>query len=163
MELTQARLKEILRYSRKTGQFTWRVKRGRSASGTVAGTTRRDGYVAISVDGALYLAHRLAWLYCYGALPVRSLDHKNRVRDDNRISNLREVTPQQNLENTTRANRRNKTGLRGVTFDPRDGRYYARIFSDGVQHSLGGYSTAEEAHAAYLQSKQRLHAGFIRS
>jgi hypothetical protein len=54
------------------------------------------GYVQIKISGKLYHAHRLAWLYVYGYMPEKEIDHINRIRDDNRIANLREATSQLN-------------------------------------------------------------------
>lgn len=60
------RLCELLHYCPETGIFTWKVTRkGLAKAGTVAGSTNGRGYRQISVDGKLYLAHRLAWFYCF--------------------------------------------------------------------------------------------------
>lgn len=47
----------------------------------------------------MYLAHRLAFLYMTGAFPTNQVDHINRVRNDNRFINLREVLPSDNSKN----------------------------------------------------------------
>lgn len=94
--LTAARLRELLRYDANTGLFTW-------ISGPKAGqqVTKKGqaGYVRIYFDGKLFLAHRLAWLYVTGEHPRQHIDHINRVRDDNRIVNLRDVSTQENSKN----------------------------------------------------------------
>jgi hypothetical protein len=41
------------------------------------------------------------------------------------------------------------TGFKGVQFDKRKSRYYARITAYGKTYGLGGYSTAEAAARAY--------------
>ena len=156
-ELTQARLKEVLEYSSDTGYFTWLVTRGPKApAGTRAGTPHARGYVALMVDQKLYLAHRLAWLYVTGAWPVHTIDHINGARDDNRLANLRDVTLQSNLHNQSTPYKSNKTGLRGVSFEPRSNKWYARIRVNKKSVMLGYFATAEEAHAAYTSAK-RLH------
>ena len=92
------RLRELLSYDAKTGIFYWKVgRRGTVRKGDVAGTRNKDGYVCIFVDRKNYLAHRLAWLYMYGEEPPAILDHKNGIKDDNRISNLREATNSLNI------------------------------------------------------------------
>jgi hypothetical protein len=47
----------------------------------------------------IYYAHRLAWLWWFGEWPEGGLDHINRIRNDNRIDNLREATRSENQRN----------------------------------------------------------------
>ncbi len=109
-ELTQKRLKELLHYSPDTGVFTWLVTRGRyTKTGSVAGGWNGTGYRIISIDGKRYLAHRLAFMYIKGSFPKDQTDHINKVRHDNKWSNLRESTQRQNHEN-----RRNNNKFIGV-------------------------------------------------
>src|SRR5690606_34614864 len=95
--LTQQRLKELLYYDPETGIFTRLVGRSgpRARAGDVAGSDNGKGYIRIYVDGRPYKAHRLAWFYMHGEWP-EEIDHRNGERADNRLSNLRPVTRQQN-------------------------------------------------------------------
>lgn len=62
--LTYRRLCDLLNYDRRTGVFTWRLRRGRTAkAGDEAGTIDKNGHVMIGIDGDMYPAGRLAWLY----------------------------------------------------------------------------------------------------
>ena len=71
--LTQARLKELLRYEPETGAFYWLVaKSSRAQIGDRAGGLRSDGYWYIRIDGKNYVGHRLAWLYTYGHFRISS-------------------------------------------------------------------------------------------
>src|SRR5690606_24034484 len=90
----------VLRYSRKSGAFSWRVPTtNRIAAGSAAGTVMNAGYVHIQVDGVLYLAHRLAWRMVTGDDPgPAQIDHKNRNRTDNRWVNLR-LAPNREIDN----------------------------------------------------------------
>jgi hypothetical protein len=158
--LKQSRLKEVLHYTPDTGLFTWKQKRGRQAVGSIGGSaTGSGGYVRLMVDGQLYLAHRLAFLYMEGKMPELDVDHRNGVRTDNRFDNLRHATRSLNNQNRHGAQRRSSTGFMGVTQDKRDGRFYAAIFYNGRKRGLGGYDTPEEAHEAYLSNKRLLHEG----
>ena len=99
--ISVARLKEVLGYDAKTGVFVWRyVRKGMSSNRSlVAGMPRKvRGYRYIRIDGQLYAAHRLAWLYIHGRWPVDQIDHINGIRDDNRLVNLREATNGQNQQ-----------------------------------------------------------------
>lgn len=59
------------------------------------GSLNEDGYIRLWCNGSLRMKHRLLyWLY-YHELPDE-IDHTNRIRDDNRISNLRSVNRAEN-------------------------------------------------------------------
>lgn len=133
-------------YDPETGKFfnvrAWGKKpAGREAKGSL----NASGYVQLALSGRPYVAHRLAWLYAYGAWPDGDIDHINRDKTDNRISNLRLVSRSENQLNRKR-NRNNKSGYNGVY--ARDGGYTATIKLNGVRHSLGVYDTFAEARAA---------------
>src|ERR1019366_3934979 len=108
-----ARLKEVLRYVPETGLFTWLMKRGSRAAGSVAGTLRSDGYIQIRLDGDAYLGHRLAWFYQTGSWPTPECDHQDLDKTNNRWTNLREATKSQNKANVNRPIS-NTSGAKGV-------------------------------------------------
>lgn len=146
--LTQARLKELLLYDPITGLFTRKKKSGRFPAGSIIGG-KDNGYVVILVDGKVYGAHRLAWLYMTGVMPIRMIDHKNTVRSDNSWTNLREATNAQNLGNRP-ANRNNTSGYKGVTWNKQVRKWKAQITLNGKNTVLGGFEKPEDAHKAYL-------------
>jgi len=155
--LTQERLHSLLDYDPETGAFTWKVRRsGTARAGSIAGTIFSGGYLGIRVDGRAYKAHRLAFLWMNGVFPSDQVDHRNGVRDDNRWSNLREVTQAENQQNIGTARRHNRSsGLLGA-WRHRD-KWRSKIWFGGKQIHVGSFSTAEEAHAAYLKAKDELH------
>jgi hypothetical protein len=165
--LSAARLRELLHYDRDTGVFTRRtdVLGGKGVgtvvahAGEIAGTIdKQTGRVKISVDGCIYLAHRLAWLYVTGAWPINVIDHWDTNPSNNAWENLRDVTQVVNNQNRRDAARHNKSGgFQGVY---RDGsRFRARIQVDGKKVSLGSYDTPEEAHQAFIAAKRLKHEG----
>jgi hypothetical protein len=163
MELTQEVLREILEYDPSTGIFTHRTKitNGKDA-GEVAGYTEVDGYTRISVRGRLYAAHRLAWLYMYGEFPTGDLDHINRIKGDNRISNLRPCSKKENQENKVAAQKNNRScGLRGVSWYRQHSKWKAQIQTQGKSIHLGYFDCPHEAHAAYMKAKAVYHPGFV--
>ncbi len=96
--MTQEKLKEILHYNPDNGIFTWLINANYSnKKGTVAG--RLSKYYQIQYKNKKYYSHRLAWLYIYGEHPKNQIDHINRDKTDNRISNLRDITDQENKMN----------------------------------------------------------------
>ena len=133
--MDQQRLKELLSYDAETGIFTW-IRRHNN----VAGATDAYGYIVIRLDKVLYKAHRLAWLYAYGVLPLQNLDHINQIKNDNRIANLREVTQSQNMQNVM--------GIKGISWDKSRKKWCARIKVMYKNIYLGRFTTKEEAIAA---------------
>lgn len=146
-KITQVELKELLNYDANTGVFTRRVSRRGYRAGSIAGSTNRKGYHQIGIGEIVYKAHRLAWLYVYGAWPANDVDHINGVRNDNRIENLRAVTRSENLQNQRNA--------RGYTRN--GGGWMAQIRFTGAQHYLGTFPTESEARDAYLTAKKTFH------
>lgn len=158
--LTQARLKELLRYDPATGLFTWLVTRARAKQGTVAGQVD-NGYVMIGVDGVRYQAHHLAYLYVKGVWCEGLLDHDDGDRANNRWANIREATRAQNNRNSkTRSH--NKCGLKGVQ-QHRSGKWASKIQFAGKQHYLGLFDTPEAAHQAYVDAAKAHYGEFARA
>ena len=151
-ELTQQRLKEVLQYTPETGEFMWLVTlNNRALAGAVAGCVcKRTRYRKISIDQVLYLAHRLAWLYVHGRFPEAEIDHRNGVRDDNRIDNLRDVTHAVNTQNRTVV--LGASGALGVSVV--NGRFRSKLERNGKQKCLGRFDTIEEASAVYLAARE---------
>ncbi len=162
MELTQARLKELLHYDPETGHFTWVVARKGCRLSRSAGYTRHDGYVCIRVDRQLYLAHRLAWIYMTGEWPANDLDHIGGDPTDNRWCNLRAATRAQNNLNTKRRSD-NASGYKGVFWSTQKQRWVARIHIDGKPKHLGSFKVAEDAYAAYCEAAKASYGQFARA
>lgn len=156
--LTAERLRELLNYNPDTGIFTYRIVRPGQPAGLVAGSLNKFGYLRIRIDGRKYMAHRLAWLYVHGVWPPSELDHRNRVKRDNRIDNLRPTTRSGNTQNQIRARADSHSGLKGARRDR--SRWAARITVNGKEKTLGRFDTAEEAHACYMRAKKELHPSF---
>lgn len=155
--LTVIRLKQLLHYSPETGKFTWRVGRHCVAAGAVAGSPDHAGYIKIKVDGRLYHASRLAWLYTRGRWPEGEIDHKDVNNTNNSETNLRDVTPTVNRQNQKAPKRTNKLGVQGVYLHR--GRYRAQVRLLGRVVYSKVFGTAEEASSAYLENKRKFHQG----
>jgi hypothetical protein len=145
--ITQAKLKELLDYDPYTGSFKWRVKHNIRAIGSIAGCLcKRHGYWKIRINRKEYKAHRLAWLYTYGSYPSMDIDHINGLRSDNRIENLRDVTPKENGRNK----KCHRGGhLLGTTFHKNSGKWAAQLVVDKRLYHLGLFDSETEAHEAY--------------
>ena len=156
-ELTAERLRDLLSYDLETGDFRWRIRTSNCIHvGDVAGCQNTNCYLQIRVDRRLYLAHRLAWLYVHGRWPNAELDHRNGVRTDNRIENLREATRSENCQNIGRSPR-SATGHKGVYCRPDKKKWWARIQLSGKKHYLGSFDSLDAAVEARSRAKAELH------
>lgn len=154
--LTQERLKKLFDYDSETGSLTWKVKGGRRKVGKPAGYLRKDGYRQVWADGKARKEHRMIWMYHHGFDSLCEIDHINGNKSDNRIENLREATKAENQQNRKKAAKLNKSsGLIGVT--KRHNGWQARIQINKRHVHIGLFSTAEEAHLAYLAKKKEIH------
>lgn len=154
--ITQEELKRLLNYDPETGIFTWKEDRFSDREGKVAGCKHKlTGYIQIKVFGKMYKGHRLAWLYVYGEFPTM-LDHKNRIKHDNRIANLRVATRSENNFNVSLSN--STTGVRGVCKYGK--KYRAQIKKEGKHYYLGNYLTLEEAKKVWEEKAKELYGDF---
>ena len=113
-ELTQDKLKSLLHYNPRSGEFTWKTSPSRKVSaGDIAGYPNNLGYIKIGINRKSYGAHRLAFLYMTGVMPSVSIDHQNHNPNDNRWENIIEAGQELNGKNR-RQSVNNKTGITGV-------------------------------------------------
>jgi hypothetical protein len=171
--ISAERARQLIDYDPETGALTWKprtpdmfkkFKRSPEWScrnwnahyaGLPAGTASKDRYVKVFIDGKLHGAHRLAWLLHYGVLPTRCIDHKNGIRSDNRIVNLRDASHKDNGQNRKTLSN-NSSGFPGVSMFG-SGKWRSRIMHNGKSFSLGVYEDPRAAYDAYLEAKKGLH------
>lgn len=156
--ITQDRLKSLLTYNPDTGEFRWRLKRPRCTPGSIAGTPSYHGYTVIKLDGVSYKAHRLAWLYETGDWPASELDHINRVRGDNRMSNLRLASRFSNCQNRVKLETAYSKHI-GVSRSFNGKRWRAYIDFNGKRRALGVFDTETQALEARKNIERQLYAG----
>jgi len=154
--ITQERVRDLLFY--KDGSLFWRVHRSGVRFGSMAGTRHSGGYLNVTVDGKLYKAHRLVFLYHHGYLPENEVDHIDRNRSNNKIENLREVSKSCNSRNSTQQNS-TSSGVKGITWDKYAQKWKAQIMVHGTAKHLGRYSDFTEAAAHRLAAEQCLNWG----
>jgi len=112
------------------------------------GTLRKDGYLQIRIDKKWYLCHRVL-SHVFGILDLHSplkIDHIDRVRHHNHISNFRPATQQQNQFNK---------GAKGFSWQKN--KCHSRITINGKHVYLGSFDTEQEASQAYQDAKLIYH------
>jgi hypothetical protein len=81
----------------------------------------------------------------YGEEPGnQQIDHINRVKTDNRPSNLRLVSHAENVKNQ-KLNKDNTSGTCGVYWNKRRGKWMAQVHLDGKTVFLGHYDFKPDA------------------
>ena len=159
-------LRKLLRYEPETGKLFWRertpdlFKDGKYSaerncaawngawSGKEAFTAiDGQGYKVGSIFCCDYTAHRVIWAMVHGEWPIKQIDHINGIRDDNRITELRDVTHEENSKNQKRP-LTNTSGVVGVSWYGRVQKWHARIQVGGKPKHLGYFTDFNEAVAA---------------
>ena len=159
-KLTHDRAQEMLNYDPSTGVFTWRKKPNRNiVVGSIVGSYDKDGYLETRLDREPLKIHRLAWFYVHGVWPDGDIDHKNGIRADNRIDNLRDVTASENQCNR-HTGRPNKSGFRGVVYHSKTGRWTSRLMVKGKSYSFGYHDSPQEASVLYEAAAKELKGEF---
>jgi HNH endonuclease/AP2 domain len=151
--ITHTELLEILFYGPDTGCLIWLKASSNTIPGTKAGwLDQTNGYFHIQIKGKKYSQHRVVWFYMTGKWPKNQIDHKDRVRTNNRWDNLREATNSQNGVNKE---------IRG-THRHACGKWTAEICFNKKRIYLGLFDTEVEARAAYVNKAKELHGEFSR-
>jgi len=117
-------LRNLFTYDPDTGVLTWACG---PRQGKAAGRIGDTGYLSVKIGEGRYKVHRIIWKLYHGTdIPdLQQIDHINRDRTDNRIGNLRVVTPRENRLNSA------STNLRPVLITYPDGRTHrAESLSD---------------------------------
>ena len=141
---------EYFDYRADTGYIYWKKNpSNKNLIGEVAGNVTLNGYIKISFRNKNYYAHRLAWLLSFGSFPSQ-IDHKNHIRTDNRLRNLRSATRDENMKNCV-LHKDNKSGIAGVRFN--GAKWVANIGLNGSQLYLGCFDGLLEAACARISAQ----------
>ena len=122
----------ILRFDKRSKK--WKICKG---------TKHTDGYLMMRIDRKWYLMHRVL-AHAFKILDLHSelkIDHKDRDRSNNNISNFRPGTSQENSFNTD---------AKGYSWHKGNKKWRARICLDGKSIHLGYFVKEEDARNAYL-------------
>jgi hypothetical protein len=157
-QLTTKVINREIDYCPDSGVFTRASPSGRSAVGKAVGYIDPKGYLKVSLGGRQYYAHQLALFLHLGVWPSSGMhtDHIDGDRLNNRLTNLRLCTAQENAQNR-KAQANSKSGYKGVSFRAKSNKWHARIVHKGKAVLLGDFTCKEEAYAAYCAAAARHH------
>lgn len=151
MQVSLAALREQFRLD---GDTVVRLSTGK----VVTGTARPDGSRVVGVagfgQGKLILLHRLKFFLANGWLPP-IVDHRDRLKGDNDVSNLRPATKAQNAYNSEKTWGQYPRGVKRCR-----NKFQARAMIGGAVHHLGTFDTPEEAGRAAAAFRQKHHGEF---
>src|SRR5260221_9155909 len=100
--------------------------------------------------GKQYLAHRVIW-FLVNNYWAEEIDHIDRNRQNNKISNLRDVPHKTNTQNVSK-HKDNTSGVKGVSWDKKAKKWHAKIQNEHI----GYFNNLDEAKKAYeVQSEYR--------
>jgi hypothetical protein len=143
----------------KDGVAYWRERSGPRAAGSLAGSVRRDGYVAIGYRAKVFKLHRILFLHYHGYLP-KEVDHIDGNPANNHIGNLRAATHAQNTRNA-KIRKNSTTGVKNIR--RRDsGHWEVRLRVGGQCVSFGCFASLADAIAAAEQARETAFGEFAR-
>lgn len=146
-------------FNYKDGRLFWREPRANNKvkAGDLAGVVNSAGYLLVKIDGWSFSVHKIIWFIHYET-ESDYLDHIDKDRLNNNISNLREVNHMQNMNNKS-AYLSNTSGSTGVRQE-RTGRWAASI-QINKKTKTKYFSTREEAiHERKRMERERDEAIF---
>jgi hypothetical protein len=153
-DIPVAYLRQCFEVDFEAGKLRWRT--GRLIGKPAGSIHARSGYRRIKLNKRNLRAHRVVWTLAHGRWPDDEVDHRNGVKDDNRLENLREATHGQNEQNKP-AQRNNTSGVPGVVWDKGVGKWKTQIKIAGRHINLGRYDDYDDACQVRTAAKQIVH------
>lgn len=152
VHITVDELRSLVDFDPCSGRMTWRPRSNNAWNARYAGkaafvTKDSCGYMRSSVNSRIVYAHRAVFALTHGRWPNGDVDHIDRNRSNNKPSNLREATRDQNLKNVT--SRGSTSQFLGVSWDKVRSMWTVRIRINGKPKSLGRFESEIEAAKAY--------------
>lgn len=153
--------KEWLDYNPETGEVFWKKPlANRIKAGAKAGCLhKKTGYMRLRFQKMTYMLHRVIWLMQTGSLPKDFVDHRDQDKANNKWSNLRAATQQENMRNRPRQ-KKSKSGIKGVVWSLQDKVWRATARVDKKTICIGSFEEKGVAAKAYQDFAKALHGDF---
>lgn len=121
--------------------------------------TSEIGYVHARIDGKLVQLHRFLFNLDNKLEDNLVIDHINHDTLDNRMSNLRICTVQQNMMNCKRS-KNNTSGVTGIWFDKSRNKWAAELMLNRKKKYLGRFVNKEDAIKARKEAEIKYFGDF---
>ena len=155
--IDQETVKKLFYYDAESGMLLWRYGNKRNVKPwQEAKALNGNGYVCVKIQGKDYPAHRIIWLYVHGAFPKEFIDHKNRIRNDNRLCNLRDVSRSDNNQNISLPSH-NKSGHMGVSWIKNRNCWTVTVAVNKKNKWLGYYKNLDDAIVARKEGEKQYY------
>lgn len=110
-----------------------------------------DGYGYFRVGDTMKRVHRLSYVWHHGPIPDgMQIDHTCWHPGCVRPDHLRAVPAAENSQNRSGARKGNRSGVRGVSWDPKTRKWRAHAWGGGMQNYLGFFASVEAAEAVVV-------------
>lgn len=140
--------------------IAWRNSRKRVHAGRKIKAIDGAGYLTVTVDGVMMAVHRILWVMREGAIPKGGqIDHIDGDRLNNSPGNLRLTAASGNNRNR-RIGRNNTSGVKGVTWNAKAGKWQAMLYTLEGNSYLGVFNNLEDAESVVRQARKASHGDF---
>ena len=155
---------DVFTYDPVTGILRWKINPSTQVQcGDIAGSENSDGYLRVRYKKKTHFVHRIIYEMVHGSIPRgKEIDHRNRIRSENQIDNLRPATHLENCRNISMSPR-NTSGIIGVGWYKITGKWRAYVTVSCRIIHLGYFFTKSEAHEARLKAEKRYFGAFAPS
>lgn len=155
-------LNVLFRYDSMTGRV-WRFFPGRQSAyesdketcfprWKETGLGGHSGYCSVKFSGKGFPLQRVIWFIVHGAWPINEIDHKDRNRKNNRLSNLRDVPRLVQAKNHGKQ-KDNTSEVTGVSWKASVRMWCVRIMVNHKQNHVGCYEDFCQAVEARLAAE----------
>tara|TARA_R110000737_G_C14174271_1_gene412053 strand:- start:6 stop:479 length:474 start_codon:yes stop_codon:yes gene_type:complete len=118
-----------------------------------------DGYIRVNIGGKALLKHRVVYSVVHGYI-ADTVDHIDGDKSNNHPCNLRDI-PQAMQSRNRGVSSSNKSGVNGVHWSRRIGKWVAQVALHGKRKHLGLFTDLSAAKTAVL-NYQAIEGGYTR-
>ena len=155
--IDQETVRKLFHYDAESGMLLWRNGNGRNVKPwQEAKAPNGNGYFSVKIENKNYPVHRIIWLYVYGSFPKQDIDHKNRIRNDNRLCNLRSVSRTDNCQNISLPSH-NKSGHIGVSWFKKHNCWTVYVKVNKKNKWLGYFKNLDDAVVARKDGESKYY------